>query len=51
MGGQRVLFGTDFPFPLGEKHLGRLVQGHTKFSADTKARLLSENARQFFGLT
>jgi aminocarboxymuconate-semialdehyde decarboxylase len=51
MGEERVLFGTDFPFPLGEKHPGRLITEHAGLAAATRTRLLSQNAVNFFDLT
>lgn len=50
MGEERVLFGTDFPFPLGEKQPGRLIREHAELTANTKHRLLSANACEFFNL-
>lgn len=50
MGEERVLLGSDYPFPLGEKRIGSLIDRHPGLSARAKARLSGENARQFFGL-
>jgi aminocarboxymuconate-semialdehyde decarboxylase len=49
MGEDRVLFGTDYPFPLGEKEMGALVLGSTLDDA-VKAKILAGNASRFFGL-
>jgi aminocarboxymuconate-semialdehyde decarboxylase len=48
-GAQRVAFGSDYPFPLGEAHPGELIES-MKLSAKQKARLLSGTAREFLGL-
>ena len=50
MGPEGVLFGTDFPFPLGEQEPGRLVKGHKDLDDGLKQRILRGNARDFFAL-
>ena len=49
MGEERVMLGSDYPYPLGEQQVGQLIRD-SRFSAATHARLLGENARAFFGL-
>ena len=48
-GAQRVALGSDYPFPLGEAHPGKLIES-IKLSAKEKARLLSGTAREFLGI-
>jgi aminocarboxymuconate-semialdehyde decarboxylase len=48
-GAQRVALGSDYPFPLGEAHPGKLIDS-LKLSAKDKTQLLSETAREFLGL-
>jgi len=49
MGADRVMLGSDYPFPLGEERVGSLIrESHLPQSAKTK--LLSENAMRFLGL-
>jgi len=48
-GAQRVAFGSDYPFPLGEAHPGELIES-MKLSAEQKAQLLSGTAREFLRL-
>jgi aminocarboxymuconate-semialdehyde decarboxylase len=48
-GAQRVALGSDYPFPLGEAKPGYLIES-MKLSAEQKAQLLSETAREFLGL-
>jgi aminocarboxymuconate-semialdehyde decarboxylase len=48
-GAKRVALGSDYPFPLGEAHAGKLIES-MKLSAKDKAQLLSETAREFLGL-
>ncbi len=49
-GDQRVAMGSDYPFPLGEAHPGRLIESMTDLMPDTTRRLLSANALGFLGL-
>jgi aminocarboxymuconate-semialdehyde decarboxylase len=48
MGADRVLLGSDYPYPLGEAHIGELVR-NSEFSAESKAKLLGGNAHRFLG--
>lgn len=50
-GVQRVALGSDYPFPLGEAHPGRLIESMDDLSSKHKKQLLSETAREFLGLT
>jgi aminocarboxymuconate-semialdehyde decarboxylase len=50
MGVERVMFGTDHPFPLGEQTPGRLIQEHAALAPDQRRKLLYANAAEFFGL-
>lgn len=49
MGAERVLLGSDHPFPLGEEEIGSLVRG-SALTDDEKAAVLGGNAVRFFGL-
>src|SRR5438876_9341090 len=50
LGVQRVAFGSDYPFPLGEAHPGKLIESMRELSAEDKAQLLSGTAREFLGI-
>lgn len=50
MGEDRVMLGSDFPFPLGEQRVGGLIRSHGSLPTATRAKLLHENAATFFGL-
>ncbi|MFB7340400.1 amidohydrolase family protein [Streptomyces hydrogenans] len=50
MGAERVLLGSDHPFPLGEEEIGRLVRDSALTDRE-KAAVLGGNAVRFFGLT
>jgi aminocarboxymuconate-semialdehyde decarboxylase len=50
MGTDRVMLGSDYPFPLGEQRIGALVR-EVDFLDDTaRTRMLGGTARAFFGL-
>ena len=49
MGAESVLLGSDYPFPLGEEHVGNVVRT-SGLSADVERRLLGANAVEFLGL-
>jgi len=48
-GPQRVALGSDYPFPLGEAHPGKLIDS-MKLSIEEKKQVLSKTAREFLGL-
>ncbi|WP_082737342.1 amidohydrolase family protein [Sphingopyxis granuli] len=50
MGEDRILLGSDHPFPLGEQDIGALVREHDGLSAAQKAKIFSGNARTFLNL-
>jgi aminocarboxymuconate-semialdehyde decarboxylase len=50
MGADRVMLGSDYPFPLGEQRIGSLVRD-AGFLEDAQRRgILGGNARAFFGV-
>jgi aminocarboxymuconate-semialdehyde decarboxylase len=50
MGVERVMLGSDAPFPLGEQQIGSLVRGSAFLGDADKQRLLRGNALAFFAL-
>jgi aminocarboxymuconate-semialdehyde decarboxylase len=48
MGADRVMLGSDYPFPLGEQQVGALIRS-SHLAPQTKSRLLGENAAAFLG--
>lgn len=50
MGADRVMLGSDSPFPLGEQSIGAGVLEHPQLSEQDKARICAGNAQAFFGL-
>jgi aminocarboxymuconate-semialdehyde decarboxylase len=49
MGENRVMLGSDYPYPLGEQQVGALIRS-TEFQQNTRNRLLGENTCDFFNL-
>jgi aminocarboxymuconate-semialdehyde decarboxylase len=50
MGDSQVMFGTDYPFPLGEVPMGGLVRNAELLTAQERSKILGENAVTFLGL-
>jgi aminocarboxymuconate-semialdehyde decarboxylase len=50
MGVDRVMLGSDTPFPLGEQEIGSLVHGFPGLTAAEKAKIMHDNACEFFAL-
>ena len=48
MGEDHVLLGTDYPFPLGEHEIGKLIS-ESSFSDEAKEKMLSTNVLRFLG--
>ncbi len=49
-GAERVAFGSDYPFPLGEAHPGELIESMKELSPQDRAQLFFETACEFLGL-
>jgi len=49
MGAERVMLGSDYPFPLGEHGIGSLIRS-SRLSDEAKSRLLGGNALSYLGL-
>lgn len=50
MGSDRVMLGSDYPFPLGEQQIGHLLNTSINFDKAEKRKILFENANDFFDL-
>jgi aminocarboxymuconate-semialdehyde decarboxylase len=50
MGEERVMLGSDYPFPLGEQRVGSLIRDMEGLQAGARQKLLVDNARRFLGL-
>ena len=49
MGAESIAMGSDYPFPLGELHPGKLIEG-MDLSDATKQRLLAGTVLEWLGL-
>jgi aminocarboxymuconate-semialdehyde decarboxylase len=49
-GTDRIALGSDYPFPLGEAHPGRLISSIEAFSAAEQEQMLGGTAREFLRL-
>lgn len=50
IGEEKVMLGTDYPFPLGEHNPGHLIESMENFDMNLKDKLLAANALSFLGL-
>lgn len=50
IGENRVCLGSDYPFPLGEHHPGKLIESVDEFTDELKDALLMNNALEFLNL-
>lgn len=50
MGHERVMLGSDYPYPLGEQAIGKLVHDHEQLDDEARAGILGGNAARFFSL-
>ena len=50
MGEDRVMLGSDYPFPLGEARVGKLIRDMKRLGTGARRKLLSGNAKRFLGL-
>lgn len=50
MGEDKVGYGTDYPFPLGDLKHGKFIEEHVNLSDETKHKLLYKNNLEFLGL-
>jgi aminocarboxymuconate-semialdehyde decarboxylase len=49
MGEDQVILGSDYPYPLGERPVGRVVHESGFLTPAQRGKLLSGNARRFLG--
>ncbi len=51
MGADRVVLGSDYPYPLGERPVGAMVRESALISEEEKELVLRDNALRFLGLS
>ena len=47
---KRVMLGSDYPFPLGEHHPGKLIESIDDMDDDTKVRLIINTRNKRFSV-
>ena len=50
MGEGRIMLGSDYPFPLGEKEIGGTVRNAEHLTAAARSRILGDNALKFLAM-
>jgi aminocarboxymuconate-semialdehyde decarboxylase len=50
MGAERIMLGSDYPFPLGEARPGQMIEGMNDLSEPVRSQLLCRTAIEFLGL-
>jgi len=50
MGSERVILGSDYPFPLGENTPGEMVEKTNEISHELKEKILYQNALEFLNI-
>jgi len=50
MGIDNIMLGSDYPFPLGELHPGKMIEDAQWLTDEEKIKLLSGNAIKFLNL-
>eukprot|EP01027_Heterolobosea_sp_BB2_P020783 GEZU01029682.1.p1 GENE.GEZU01029682.1~~GEZU01029682.1.p1 ORF type:complete len:338 (-),score=66.58 GEZU01029682.1:122-1135(-) len=51
MGRDKVILGSDYPFPLGEECVGKVVDDCSSLDERTREKLLCQNALDFLGIS
>jgi aminocarboxymuconate-semialdehyde decarboxylase len=49
-GADRIALGSDYPFPLGERQPGKLIESLSELDDKTRERLFSGTAKEWLGL-
>lgn len=50
MGSDKIVLGSDYPFPLGEHHPGLLIEKTQEYTEELKRKLLGENIMTLLGV-
>ena len=50
MGEDRIMLGSDYPYPLGEQHIGELIRT-SDLPSDSKTKMLAGNAGRWIGMS
>ena len=50
MSADRIILGSDYPFPLGEQEPGKMIEGMQDLDNETKDKLLGLNACKYLNI-
>lgn len=50
MSADKVILGSDYPFPLGENQAGKMIKSMDELDQNTKEKILALNACEFLGV-
>ncbi len=50
MGEDQICLGSDYPFPLGEHHPGKMIESLEPFTGDQKQKFLAQNALRWLNM-
>lgn len=50
IGEDKIVMGSDYPFPLGEREPGKLIESMAELNKSVKEKLLWKNAAEFLGI-
>jgi aminocarboxymuconate-semialdehyde decarboxylase len=50
LGDNRIMLGTDYPFPLGELEPGKIIESMEDLTDDSRQRMLRDNALEWLGI-
>jgi aminocarboxymuconate-semialdehyde decarboxylase len=51
MGPERIMLGSDYPFPLGEERPGEMIEGMADLPPEVRDQILAGTAQEFLGLS
>jgi aminocarboxymuconate-semialdehyde decarboxylase len=49
-GADKICYGTDYPFPLGDLEHGKFIEENTLISASDKNKIFSESVLKFLNI-
>jgi aminocarboxymuconate-semialdehyde decarboxylase len=50
IGSDKIAYGTDYPFPLGDLEHGKFIEEMSDISPEVKLKIFSKNAEEFLGI-
>lgn len=50
LGADKIAYGTDYPFPLGDLEHGKMIESSEKFNSEIKRKIMSQTAQTFLNI-